>query len=308
MPTARTAHDLVEAYRMLSKRAGLRSEKYNIQQFTAVLRDVLNRPLKSIRLHEITPKLWMNFFALRQGGVRADLSIRRPAHTTINTAVRAARSLLIESLREGYREYGIEMPTAGKIQWLQEVKRVPGRFDEAGMLAAWSELPHSSALWWTIGIARFAGLRKEEIANCRGGWLMNTEGVWCIEVRDRPEENYYCKTGFAGLSPILNAELIEALRSLSPDGLAVPLTGSRAQWFKATPQLWLRQFMGVKSDIAKPLHRLRAAYLEAVKNTEMMRLQAEALKVTAKAARHTSDKTTRNHYLPAQLSPGGSAA
>lgn len=305
-PTARTAHDLVEAYRLLSKRAGVKSEKYNIQRFTAILRETLGRPLKSVRLHEITPKLWLDFMAKRQGLPRADLSIRRPEHVSINTAVRAARCLIIESLREGYREHGITMPSAGKIQWLQEIKKAPGRFDEDAMLAAWEALPHESPMWWTIALARFAGLRKEEIASCRAGWTVNHEGVWCIEVKDRPEEQFYCKTGFGGLSPILDGEIIAAIARLPRDELVVQITGCRANWFDRAPQKWLRQFMGAKTaGIAKPLHRLRAAYLDAVRKTEMMRIQGEAIRAAAAAGRHTSDKTTREHYLPAQLRAGG---
>ncbi len=305
-PTARTAHDLVEAYKQLSKRAGVRTEKYNVQRFTAILREVLNRPLKSIRLHEITPKLWMDFMARRQGLARADLSIRRPEHTTINTAVRCARSLLIESLREGYRELGIDMPKAGKIQWLQEIKKTPGRFDEKTMLTAWQELPSTSPVWRTIALARFAGLRKEEIACCRPSWLVNHEGVWAIEVRDRPEEHYYCKTGFGGLSPVLSGELLAVLQNLPPHEFVVQFKGCRANWFDRAPQRWLRAFMGDKrAGIAKPLHRLRAAYLDNVRKSEMMRLQSESIKAAAAAGRHTSDRTTRDHYLPHQLTPGG---
>lgn len=305
-PTARTAHDLVEAYKLLSKRAGFKTQKYNIQRFTAVIRETLGRPLKSVRLHEIGPRLWMEFMARRQGLPRADLSIRRPEHTTINTAVRCARCVLIESLREGYREHGIVMPSAGKIQWLQEIKRTPGRFAEDAMLKAWNALPREDPMWWTIGIARFAGLRKEEIAACRADWLINHEGVWCIEVKDRPSQDFYCKTGFGGMSPVLNGEVLAALQRLRPEAVVVPVNGCRANWFDREPQRWLRRFMGGKSDgIAKPLHRLRAAYLDAVRKTEMMRLQSESLKAAAKAGRHTSERTTRDHYLPQQLSPGG---
>jgi hypothetical protein len=300
-PTARTAHDLVEAYKLLSKRAAVRAEKYNVQRFKAVLKESLGRPLKSIRLHEITPKVWMDFMAKRQGLPRADLSIRRPEHTTINTAVRCARSLLIESLRQGYRELGLDMPAAGNIQWLQEVKKVPATFQEAEMLAQWEKLERNDPVWWTVGIGRFVGLRKEEIAACRGGWLVQSDGVWCLEVRDRPEENYYCKTGHAGLSPILHAELIERLQAIPSNEWVVTVPGCRANWFDRVTQRWLRTFMKDVAEIAKPLHRLRAAYLTAVKRTEMMRLQSEALKITAAAARHTSDRTTRKHYLPTQL-------
>lgn len=299
--TTRTAHDLVEAYKLLSKRAGIRTEKYNIQRFTFVLKTVLGRPLKSIRIHEITPKVWMEFMAISQRLARPDLSTRRPEHTTINTAVRSARSLLIESLREGYREMGIQMPAAGKIQWLQEVKTPPRTFQEKEMLAAWQALKADDPIRWTVAIARFAGLRKAEVAACRGGWLIDSDGVWCLEVKDRPEEGYYCKTGVAGLAPILNAELIEHLKAIPPDDLVVKIDGCRANWFDRVPQGWLRTYMGTKAEIAKPLHRLRAAYLAAVKKTEMMRMQSEALRITAAAARHTSDRTTRKHYLPTQL-------
>lgn len=299
--TTKTLEDVVACYRSMAKRAGKMTEDYNVRSLRLIVRDVLGRELRKVHLHEVGPALWSRYQAMRQGGERVDLSTRRPEHVTINTTVRAACSIFIAKLRPQYAAAGLNVPAdAGAVQWLQQVKRNPAEFDEAAMQAAWAGLD-DRPLWFVIALARFAGLRKKEIGHVRGGWLVQREGVWCIEVRDRPEEEFYTKTGAHYFAMVTSGALIEALRSLGRDELAVSGTmKNRANWIERGPHQWLRAFMG--GDIAKPLHRLRAAYLNSVRQSALIEMQTKAVEQAAQAAGHTSTGTTTKHYLPAQLS------
>ena len=157
------------------------------------------------------------------------------------------------------------------------------------------------ALWLTIGLARFAGLRRDEIANCRIGWIEKLNGAVSVSLRDRPEEKFWTKTGKPYRALVINSELANYLSAIAdfgdPVGWIVPIPAvERARWFERTPQAWLRKH-GVTSQ--KPLHRLRGLYADAV--AELTRDSVAARLAGIKAAQdalgHTSSAVTESHYL-----------
>jgi hypothetical protein len=154
-------------------------------------------------------------------------------------------------------------------------------------------------LWFVLALARFAGLRKEEIAACRGKWLVQHMGVWCIELRDRQADGFFTKTGSHYFAMITHPAIIEALQFVPREELVVSGVKNRNNWLDRAPQKWLRLFMD--DDISKPLHRLRAAYLTSISQEALIRMQREAVKEAASAGGHASTTTTSRHYLPATI-------
>jgi hypothetical protein len=288
---------LVQFYLTMPRRASNSTAHNNITHLRAICRMALGRELKSIHVHEVRPSLWQEFQRKKCGGV-LDLSTRRRNHVSINTAVRSAASIFKATLRPAFRRAGFHVPDdATEIEWLQELKRPPVEFDETKLLEAWAALPRGP-LWMALGLARFAGLRKEEINACCGGWLAERRGRWGIVVCDRPDEGFLCKTGEPRFSVILNAEVLKAMKKCKKDDYVVDLDPSeRDFWFRGTPQTWLRTYLGPRSAVAMPLHRLRGLYVDAVKALAETRLQEEAIKEASLAAGHTGTATTKAHYL-----------
>jgi integrase len=300
LPTTKTLADVVECYRSMAKRAGAVTEKLNVRMLTHVVRTVTGRELRMVHLHEIGPEMWSKYQAMRQGMNRVDLATRRTCHISINSALRAAVSIFIPKLRPQYARAGLDIPAdACSVQWLQQPRHNPGTFPEDVMEAAWALLA-DRPLWFALALARFAGLRKEEITACRGKWLVQHEGVWCIELRDRQKDGFFTKTGAHYFAMITHPALIEAMQSVPSEELAVSSAlKNRTNWLDRAPQRWLRQFMD--DDISKPLHRLRAAYLTSIRRDALIRMQGQAVKEAASAGGHTSTNTTSRHYLPAQI-------
>ena len=300
-PTTRTLEDVVRCYQGMAKRAGMATEKLNVRSLRAVVHTVTGKELRHFYLHDLGPDLWARYQAKKQGCARVDLSIRRAAHTSINTTVRAAVSIFIPKLRPAYEKAGFSIPAdACSVQWLQTIKRRPAEFQESEMLEAWATLT-DRALWFAIALARFAGLRKEEIDGCRGHWLVKHNGVWCLEVRDREANNWYTKTGAHYFAMITNPALIDALQTVPAGELVIGNISNRSNWLDRGPQQWLRPFMGTRSDIYRPLHRLRAAYLTSIQTDALIQMQQEATRKASEQAGHTQTTTTRAHYLPASI-------
>lgn len=201
-PTNVTLEDVARIYLLLPKRAAQFTAAQNVIALRSIVRRAWGRELRQVRLHELSPALWTDYMAKAQGGSVVDLARRRPEHDTINTAVRCARCIFIESLREGYQKHGITLPPLGKVPWLKRVDKEPAAFEETALLGAWRDL-QDPPLWWTIALARFAGLRRSEIAAARGGWMEQRDGLWVIVVKDRPEEHFYSKTGRSRIQPSL---------------------------------------------------------------------------------------------------------
>lgn len=180
----------------------------------------------------------------------------------------------------------------------------PSVVDDAELLKAWAALKETDhSLWLVIGLARFAGLRREEITHCRGGWIEEQNGVVSIALRDRPEEKWWTKTGKPYRAQVINAELAEwliAVRDFEPlDKLVVPDPASgfdRGRWFERAPQQWLHD-NGVAS--LKPLHRLRGLYADHIARltSDAVTARLAAVRAAQQNLGHTSSETTEKHYL-----------
>lgn len=300
--TAATLEDVVTAYNDMPKKAGAESAYNNVCRLRTVVKLALGKELDRVLVSEAGPKLWNAYMAKRQGG-KLDLSIRRPEHASINAAVRGAASLFIPRLRPGYQERGIEIPAdATVIQWLQEVKSIKPPADDAAMQEAWRKL--DGALYWTVGLARFAGLRQSEISACCGGWIIEDGGAVYVEMRDRPEEGWYSKTGEIYRAMVINDEFAQKLLQLPPGHIVTtPGDMSRGWWFERKPQVWLKPFTG---DAKKPLHRLRGLYADDVKKLTQDAVAAHlaGVKAASQALGHTSTATTEKSYLTPDASTG----
>lgn len=298
--TTQTLELLVACYLAMPRRASNTTAQESITFLRAVCRTVWDRELKSIRVHEVGPKLWQEYMRIRCGG-ELNLATRRQEHVTINSAVRKASMIFKKTLHPAYQREGFHIPAdVTQIEWLQELKRPPKALPEQDLLKAWADLPRGP-LWMAVGLARFAGLRKEEINACRGSWLEKRGERWGLVVCDRPDEGFWCKTGWPRFSVILHPEVLAALQAAGAEDYVVELKGSRDQWFKGVPQAWLRAYLGERKDVSMPLHRLRGLYLDAVRASAEARLQHAAIEEARDAAGHTSSETTLKHYLSEQI-------
>lgn len=139
-------------------------------------------------------KLFLNYFEWIscQGGISP-------------RGLRMACSIFIDRLRPGYEEHGVILPPdCTRVGWLPVLKSGPKEAKSADLVEAWGSLVTNSrtdfrsanataevlhpkgrgtvcqlagktdasrddiALWFAIGLARFAGLRRGEIEACRG--------------------------------------------------------------------------------------------------------------------------------------------
>jgi hypothetical protein len=181
------------------------------------------------------------------------------------------------------------------IQWLQEVKTPKPKAQDAELIKAWQKT--KGPLWWTIGLARFAGLRQKEIAACQRDWIIEEGEAVYVEMRDRPEQNWYSKTGEIYRALIINADFARTLLKLKSGQIVGHTNGiQRAYWFEHVPQKWLKPFTGVAR---MPLHRLRGLYADDIKNLTQDAVAARlaGVKAASEALGHTTTQTTQESYL-----------
>lgn len=302
---------LVDTYKATPKRTQERVARNNISRLRTICKTVFKRPLDKVTCREVSPDLWQAYqrAALVEKGHEFNLVTRYRENISINAAVRAARCLFLPALLRAYKTAGLDVrPDAGQAVMLP-VPFVPRpTVDDGKLVACWNALI-VGALWLTVGLARFAGLRREEISHCRGGWIEIQDGAVSIYLRDRPEEKWWTKTGKPYRAQVINDELAEWLRRFkSGNGSETLLIQEwprgatnhkmkRHRWFEREPQRWL-ETCGVPIK-GKRLHRLRSLYADA-----LLKLTADA--VTArlagvKAAQdslgHTVRETTERYYL-----------
>lgn len=292
-----TLEDLAKCYLDMPKRAGERTAVDNVQRLRSIVRVAWGKELGKVRLSDLSPALWRDYMSKKQGGT-LDLSRRQPGNAAINAAVRAAASITIPSLRPAYLDKGIIVPKdINSIQWLPTVSAPPSDADDAALLAWWESLPPGSPEWLAIGLARFAGLRSAEISACRSDWLVTREGGDYIELRDRPEHQFWTKTGKRYSALILHPALADAIKVMPSDmPLVQPGTANRSEWFeRALPKL-MRPFSPAAK---KPLHRLRGLYADhlARLTQDAVAARLAAVRAASAALGHTTTATTVNHYL-----------
>jgi hypothetical protein len=299
-----TLREVCDAYRAMPKRCSEDVAEANIQRLEKVVAVAWGKKPEEVRASELNEQLWEAYAAKRQGG-KLDLSTRRNENRGINAAMRMAVSVFHDGLETGYKRAGIalDFEAIRNVCWLPIIpSRLPKVASDslAEMMKALADLKATDLpMWRAIMIARFAGLRSREISAARKSWLaQNSAGAWCFEVRDRPEEVWWHKTGEDYTAPILSHELAEDLLACPDDGPLVPVDGSRDHFFRKSCNRWLRQFIPPPN---KGMHRLRALYAEALRDATANAILAQQAGTEAarKALGHTTSATTVKHYLPA---------
>jgi integrase len=299
-PGRGTAEEIATIYLATPKRTAAVTAKANVSRFRAVVQTVHGKSLTEFPVASITAKLWTDFQSARLAalGETLDYSKRRRENIGLNAIVRAARCLFIRRLRPAYEAAGVRVPAdADTVTWLPEPILVKPPADDAGLVAAWRALPRDG-LYFAIGLARFAGLRRDEILHCRREWIVDAAGAVTVELRDRLDQGWQTKTGLPYSAPVIDPEFAAALLAVPAGSFVVqPDTTDRARWIERGPQAWCRTFVG--QEVIKPLHRLRALYATALQ--ERTRAAVLASLAGAEAAQHalghTTQRTTRRHYL-----------
>ena len=297
-----TVEDATKLYLQMPKRCNPVSAEANVGRLKKMIEFTWGKGVNVVKLADIGPRLWTEYATkchLAMGLPGLDLSKRRPENAKINSAIRQACSPFIPALRPVYAEHKMIVPEdATVIQWLPEIKAPPPTADVANLDAGIEELATMAPeMYFCLGLARWAGLRRSEIKACRRDWLTEKKGKVFVELHDRPEEDYLTKTGAIYRAMVINPAFAAALLAI-PEGMMIvnPSTTDRDGWFERVPQDWLRPYTG-KSK--KPLHRLRGLYADDVKRiTEEALLASSAgVKEAQKNLGHTSEETTKNHYL-----------
>lgn len=301
-----TLEEVAAAYLSFPKATRDYVAEANVARLRTVVRDAIGKELCEVRVKDLGPRLWEQYAAVRHGG-KLDLSTPRRENIGIMSALRSAASVFARTLDRRYRDAGIFLDFANMrelpfLPILQAVKQAISPDTVQRLLTAWRELKQENPLLYTtIGLALHAGLRSSEIAAARRNWVETDGSAVRVVLRDRPEEGFRTKGKVdssawdSGL--VLDIEFAAHLLAM-PDGLLVPIQGSKAWFFKTLANQWVRQFIPREVD-GKGLHRLRGLYGDAVK----ARFEAQILARTASidAARlalgHTSPAITLRHYL-----------
>lgn len=307
-----TLQDVVEAYKAMPKRAGEASEKISIYRLVSVVRKVTGKELGRVPSTAIDAQFWLDYIAFKQGGKIADLSKRAPQNAAINSAMKTAAAIFKKSLLPLYAAKGIHLsPDVGTLQLLP-VMKLQRSAVKSDLVEKWKELRKiDEPMWMAVGLARFAGMRRDEIQHMTRAWIEIEGAAVYVRICDRPEEGWLHKTGEYYRAAVLDPDLAKALRDAAmtcgpmPGGDLIvqpklkrpkgrPYT--REKWFKSIPQAWVKPFTGTAK---KPLHRMRGLYLDDVaKLTEdAVKAKLAGVKAAAEAAGHTSTKTTEDHYL-----------
>jgi hypothetical protein len=299
-----TLEALATIYLETPKRTKANVARDNVSRLRSICRLALGKELSAVTCREIGPEFWQRYqrASLERAGRVFDLVTRYRENVAINAATRAARCLFLPVMLRAYRSTGLDVNRdAGESVPLPVPYVPPAIADDATMLEQWAALDEGSPLWLTVGLARFAGLRREEIANCRASWIHAKDGVASIDLRDRPDEQWWTKTGkpyrAQVIEPALSAWLIGLMEFQQPDTLVIPATVTdRARWFEREPQAWLRVH-GIEA--AKPLHRLRGLYADHVAKltADAVTARLAAVRAAQKNLGHTTSAVTEAHYL-----------
>lgn len=302
-----TLEALAALYLATPKRTKENVARDNVSRLRTICRVVLEKELAAVTCREAGPELWQRYqrATIEAVGHSFDLATRRRENIAINAAVRAARCLFLPALLRVYRAAGLDTQRdAGECAMLPEPYLPPSTVDDADLVRQWAPLREADAsLWLVIGLARFAGLRREEIAHLRAGWLEQKDGVVSVSLRDRPEEQWWTKTGKPYRAQVINADLSAHLLAFIASGPAdrlligePPGGGDRGKWFERTPQRWLHAH-GVTA--LKPLHRLRGLYADnlAKLTQDAVTARLAGVKAAQEGLGHTTSATTEAHYL-----------
>jgi len=300
-----TLEALAKLYNATPKKTKDKVGKNNVSRMRAICRLALGKELDAVTCRQVGPDLWLAFqkAAMERAGHKFDLVTRRRENIGINAAIRAAATLFLPALRRVYSAAGLDVnQDAGQWTPLPVPYVAPAPLDDAELQKQWEALAKTDTrLWLVIGLARFGGMRREEMNAARGSWVEEKNGVVSVYLCDRPEENWWTKTGKPYRAQIIHPDLAGHLRVAreNPDALIVPDPPSgdgRDKWFERIPQQWLHA-RGLAAP--KPLHRLRGLYADHIlKLTEdAVAARLAGVRAAQENLGHTTSATTEKHYL-----------
>lgn len=298
-----TLETLARLYLAAPKRTQAHVAQSNVTRLRSICRTVFNRELDAVTCKEVGPMMWEEYQrrALAAKGLPFDYAVRRPENIAINAAVRAAKCLFLPSLLSRYGASGIEPNSDCSVAvYLPEPEPDPAKVREFRLLRAWMKLQSVNyPLWMALGLARCAGLRRDEALVSRVGWIEERKRRLVIHLRDRSDEQFHSKTGVGYVSEVIGQRFTAHLRALQkekgPDEFLIPEPGSdRARWIERAPQVWLRKH-GLKMRL--PYHQLRKLYATAVAQRagSLVAQEAAGMKAAQRNLGHTTQKATRSY-------------
>jgi hypothetical protein len=291
-----TVQDLAAVYLVAPKRCSADIARRNVVRMKSVCRDGFGKPMDEVRLAQL-PDLWPAYVAARQKLPLPDYATRRPINRGINSAMRQAAGLLVRGLASHYERHGLVLPAdAGRLLLAAESPKVPATADDAALVQAWRALRDTDIdMWLAVGLARFAGLRQQEIFHFRGKWTVVKDGATYVRLQDRPEDDWQTKTGIPYSALVLDVSLAEYLRAMDPEARAITCLNTY-KWIQRRPQEWLKVYTG---DAKAPLHRLRGLYADQVKRETEAAILArrQGIEAASRNLGHTTTATTEDHYL-----------
>lgn len=294
-----TLADVIRVYKSIPKKCSRKAESTNVNSITRIAREAWGKAPEQVKVADI-PAMFPAFTAVRQGLRQPDYHTRRRINITINSTMRQAQGLFVKRLHHEYRRAGVTLPPdVGAITWLPETQLIPEDADDTALQKAWADLRHENiSMWVAVGLARFAGLRKNEIEQCLGSWIVKRGGAAAVLLMDRDDEagrpTFRSKTGRIYYAVVINPELAAYLESLPKTARVIG--DQNKEWMTRHVQSWIRPFTGAAK---KPLHRLRGLYADQIKQEQEEAFLARQAGVRAASAAlgHTNTKTTEEHYL-----------
>jgi len=288
-----TLAELVRCYEGLPKRAGVAAARIAVYRLMSCVRLVYGRELDAVKVGEVNAGFWLAYTAKRQSREVADLSTRRVENTAINAAMRQAASIFIPRLRPSFATLGFAIaPDATVIQWLPPLYSDKPAVQD--MENAWLAMERGP-LWLALGLARYAGLRRDEIEHASASWIQIEGSATYVVLQDRPAEGWLSKTGRKYRALVIQPELAEVLRCCTAGYLVQPAAVDRHKWFALVPQKWMRDHTTAR----QPLHRLRGLYADDVSRltADAITARLAGIQAASDALGHTSTATTTRHYL-----------
>jgi integrase len=291
---------LATVYLEIPKRVSTKATTTNVSRLRTVVRVALGKELSEVSAAAVGPDLWAAYYreALKKYDRKLDYTTRAAENARLNAAVRAARSMFLPKYAKPYAEHGIFLNAdATKAALLPEPWLPRPEAKDVDLLDVWPTWRNSDpALWLAVGLARFAGLRRDEIWHCRRTWIEVRDGTVFVVLRDRPEEKWQTKTGRPYRALVLNAELAAFLSSAPAETVFFP--EATEKWFVNYVCNAIRPFTGTAN---KPLHRLRGLYAEQLtrETEEAIIAKRAGIAAAQQGLGHTSSQTTEKHYLDA---------
>lgn len=150
---------------MGTSRVSTKAATSNVSRLRTVFRMALDKELLVVAAAVVGPDLWGAYYreALKKYNRKLDYTTRAAENARLNAAVRAARSMFLPKYAKPYAEEGIFLNSdAAKAAQLPEPWLPRPEAKDVDLVDVWPTWRISDlALWLAVGLARFAGLRRD---------------------------------------------------------------------------------------------------------------------------------------------------